>query len=133
MQNVFVGPAMPVYSVGNVGVVVIAPPNQDTVFGGTPYGAWRAIQSFFVSNLTTPQAPGVSSSDVYTIKIYAYLQRPANPPNFNTTEGLIATFKNAWGHVPVHQLMPGGSAYVYLVIRNHTTNQTIAVWVNGEA
>ncbi|MEM0238458.1 MAG: hypothetical protein QXT00_02350 [Ignisphaera sp.] len=130
MQQVYIGPPLPIYHTGTVSKrATVAPQSTVTLV----FKYLRAIQSIFVSNLTAPK-PALSHATPgsYTIKIFQFMQEPQTPPDFDSTEGLFITFTDYWGYIPVHQLCDGGAAHVYVVIRNHSQTDTIAVTITGE-
>jgi len=129
VQQVFVAPAMPVYTTGTISKVVQVPPNQTVT---VEFKMLRALQSIFVSNVTNPQPYGSISAGSYTVKIFSSPSF-SSPPNEADTQNLIATFKDFFGYIPVHQLMPGGSSHTYIIIRNNSLTDTLVVSVTGEA
>lgn len=130
MQNVYVAPPMPIYRTGTISKRVTVAPNSDALI---VMKYLRAIQSVFVSSITAPKVFNSTTSGAYTIKIFQFMQEPQQPPSFDDTNGLVFTFKDYWGYVPIQQLCDGGSAHVYVVIRNQSQTETISVVVTGEA
>jgi len=121
---------MPTYTIGTNSKFVRVSPNSTATI---VFKYLRGLQSIWVSNLTSPRANGAVVSNSYTLKVFCYMQEPSTLPSITDTANCHLAVADTFGYIPVNQLSPGGSAFVYVVIQNKSSSDTLGVWVTGES
>lgn len=129
MQQVFIAPPMPTYTVGTNCKIAIVPPNQTV---RVEFKYLRAIQSIFVSDRDTPRDFNTIVNGTYEIKVFV-LQNPNDVPNYNDTNGVWLTLSDFFGYIPINQLCPMGAGFVHVFIRNLSATNTLIVSITGES